>query len=134
MVNYPGTVVNSLSREVLDHSPCIISITTCIPKVKIFRFENYCILNEEFMQVLNHGWSIPVQETDEAKKLGGKFKNLRMVLKCWHKQLSNLVATIRNNKVILFFIDSMEAYRDLSIEECHFRKIVQEHFINLLEQ
>jgi hypothetical protein len=82
MVNYPGTVVNLLSREVSDHSTCLISITTEIPRVKNFRFENYWMLHEEFMQVLNHGWSIPVQLTDEAKKLEAKFKNLRRVLRC----------------------------------------------------
>jgi hypothetical protein len=81
MVNYPSTVVNTLSREVSDHSSCLISVTTYIPKVKIFMFENYWMLHEDFMQVLNHGWSIPVQLTDKAKKFGAKFKNLRRVLR-----------------------------------------------------
>jgi endonuclease/exonuclease/phosphatase family metal-dependent hydrolase len=49
MVNYPGTIVNSLSREVSDHSPCLISVTIYVPKVKIFKFENYWMLHEEFM-------------------------------------------------------------------------------------
>jgi hypothetical protein len=75
------------------------------------------MLHEEFMQFLNHGWSIPVQGTDEVKMLGAKFKNLRRVLRWWHKQLSNLAATIKNNKVILFFLYNMEEYRDLSVVE-----------------
>jgi hypothetical protein len=60
------------------------------------------------MQVLNHVWSIPVQVSDKAKKLDAKFKNLRRVLRSWHQQLSNLTATIRNNKVLLFFVGTVE--------------------------
>jgi hypothetical protein len=133
MVNYPSTVVNTLSREVSDHSSCLISVTTYIPKVKIFMFENYWMLHEDFMQVLNHGWSIPVQLTNKAKKLGAKFKNLRRVLRLWHQQLSNLMAILRNIKVLSFFLDTLEEYRDLSMQEWYFRKIVQDHMINLLE-
>jgi hypothetical protein len=116
MVNYPGSAVSRLSRDVLDHSPCLVSVTTYISKVKIFRFKNYWMLDEEFMQVLNHGWSIPVQISDKAKKLCAKFKNLRRVSRACQQQLSNLAATIRNNKVLLFFLDSVEEYRDLSVQ------------------
>lgn len=40
-VSYPGTNVSALSRQTSDHVPCLITITTDIPKGKIFRFENY---------------------------------------------------------------------------------------------
>jgi hypothetical protein len=111
MVKYPRIVVSTLSRDVLDHSPCLVSVTIDIPKVKIFRFENYWMLHEEFMQVLHHGWSVPIPFSDKARKLGAKFKNLRRVLRAWQQQLSNLAATIRNNKVLLFFLDTVEEYR-----------------------
>jgi hypothetical protein len=60
MINYHGTVVSTLSIDVSDHSLCLVSVTTDIPKVKIFKFENYWMLHGEFMQVLQHGWSVPV--------------------------------------------------------------------------
>jgi hypothetical protein len=72
--------------------------------------------------------------SDKARKLGAKFKNLRRVLRAWQQQLSNLAATIMNNNVLLFFLDSVEEYRDLSMQEWHFRKIVQDHLVSLLEQ
>jgi hypothetical protein len=48
--------------------------------------------------------------------------------------MSNLAATISNNKIALFLLDSMEEFRDLSLEEWNFRKLVQEHLENLLEK
>jgi hypothetical protein len=46
----------------------------------------------------------------------------------------NLNTTISNNKAVLSFLDMLEESRDLTLEEWNFRKIVQEHLANLLEQ
>lgn len=67
--------------------------------------------------IMEHGWSIPVQTEDKAKKVMARFKNLRRVLKQWQKQLSNLANTISNNKVILLLLDTLEEDGDLSLEE-----------------
>jgi hypothetical protein len=48
--------------------------------------------------------------------------------------LSNLAATIENNKLMLLFLDNLEQFRDLSLEECNFRLLVQKHLEDLLEQ
>jgi hypothetical protein len=40
-VNYPGTSITTLGRDTSDHMSCLVSISTDIPKAKIFRFENY---------------------------------------------------------------------------------------------
>jgi hypothetical protein len=40
-VSYPGSVVSTLSRDVSDHHPCLISMKIDIPKAKICRFENH---------------------------------------------------------------------------------------------
>jgi hypothetical protein len=37
----PNTLANALSRDTLDHTPCLISATTNIPKTHVFKFENY---------------------------------------------------------------------------------------------
>jgi hypothetical protein len=42
------------NRDISDHSPCLISISTDIPKAKIFKFENYWLLHDEFMPTLEH--------------------------------------------------------------------------------
>jgi hypothetical protein len=83
LTNYPGSSVTTLSRHTFDHSPCLITITTNIPKLRIFSFEKYRSLHGDFMQVMKNVWNIPVLLTDKAKRLGAKFKNLRRVLKFW---------------------------------------------------
>jgi hypothetical protein len=124
VTNYPGSFANYLSRDISDHSPCLISISTDIPKARIFRFENYWMLHEDFMNVFQHGWNIPVQHHDKAKMIGAKFKNLRRVLKYWHSNLSNLAAVITNTKIMIFLLDSMKEFRDLLVEEWNFRHLV----------
>jgi exonuclease III len=38
LMNYPGSSVQTLSRDVSDHSPCVVTISTDIPKAKVFSF------------------------------------------------------------------------------------------------
>jgi hypothetical protein len=62
---------------------------------KVFRIENYLLLHDEFLQVMQHGWNVTVSQLNKTKETGAKFKNLRRVSKVWHAQLSNINATIR---------------------------------------
>ena len=39
--NYPNTIVGPLPKPVSDHTPCVISIESSVPKSRIFRFENF---------------------------------------------------------------------------------------------
>jgi len=133
-LNYPGSTVHTLSRETSDHYPCVVKVSTDIPKPRVFRFENYWLLHDDFIQVMQHGWNVPTHHMDKAKKLVAKFKNLRRVLKAWQKTLSNLATVIANNKTILLFIDTLEEFRDLSIEEWNFRLLMRENLDKLLQQ
>jgi len=66
--------------ETSDHVPCTIHINTSITKGKNFRFEKYWMELSHFMDIVHHGWSLPVSYTDKAKIITTKFKNLRRVL------------------------------------------------------
>lgn len=70
--------------------PCVIKIQTDVPQSSIFRFENYWMQRDNFLAIVQHGWSLPTCQTDKTKIISAKFKNLRRVLKAWHLQLSNL--------------------------------------------
>jgi hypothetical protein len=120
--------------EPSDHVPCVISINTKIPKGKIFRFENYWMEHEHFMDIVAHGWNLPVFQTDKAKCLSAKFKNLQRVLKAWQLQLSNLKSNIDNVKLIMGLLDVLEEFRDLSVIEWNFRHLLQEKLAILLRQ
>ena len=66
------------------------TITTDIPRGYLFRFENYWLQLEDFIQQVQLGWSSPYQCTDAAKNVTAKFKNLRHTLKQWKQSLSAL--------------------------------------------
>jgi hypothetical protein len=48
--------------------------------------------------------------------------------------LSNLKGTISNVKLVLTFINFLEEFRDLSLVEWNFRKLLEEKLISLLKQ
>lgn len=47
-LSYPNSFVTSMSMETSDHTPCLISINTVIPRGHVFRFENFWMLHEVF--------------------------------------------------------------------------------------
>jgi hypothetical protein len=59
-----------------------------------------------------------------------KFKNFRRVLRQWHAQLPNLNKSIESNKMMISFLDTLEEFRDLSLEEWNFQKLIHENLEN----
>jgi hypothetical protein len=57
--------------------------------------------------------------------MAAKLKNLRRVLMLWHSQFRNMVKAIKNRKLVLLFLDILEEFRDLSLQEWNFRSLVQ---------
>ena len=90
--------------------------------------------HEHFLQIVQHGWSIPTFQTDVAKRLTAKFKNLRRVLKAWQQNISSLSATISNVKLVFSFMEILEEHRDLSLEEWNFKDILNERLVALVHQ
>jgi hypothetical protein len=133
-LTYPNTSTAALAMEPSDHAPCVISISTTIPKARIFHFENYWMEHEHFMDIVSHGWSVPTLQQDAAKTLTTKFKNLRRVLKAWQSQISSLKTNIANVKSVLIFMGILEEYRDLTVLEYNFRKVLKEKYDSLLHQ
>jgi hypothetical protein len=132
MTKYPGSHASTLSRDCSDHSPCLITMNTDIPKVQIFRLENYWLLHEEFMQIMEDGWNLPNNHSDKARRMVAKLKPLRKVLRGSNNYptLHELLSISR----LILSLDTLEEFRDLALEEWNFKKILQEHLTNLLEQ
>jgi hypothetical protein len=120
--------------ETSDHVPCLISISTAIPKTHIFRFENYWLQHEDFMNQVSFGWHSDFHHSDAAKMITAKFKNLRKVLKNWKRSLSNLKQNITNVKLTLDLLNFLEDFRDLSLVEWNFIIILESKLISLLQQ
>jgi hypothetical protein len=89
---------------------------------------------EHFMQVVNHGGSLPTYHVDAAKRLLTKFKNLRRVLKTWQRHTSSLSANVESDKLILSMMEILEEQIDLSIEEWKFKDILNDKLVDLLHQ
>ena len=51
---FPSTSASTLNMETSDHVP-LVSIAIDIPKGAVFRFENYLMAHENFMEVDQHG-------------------------------------------------------------------------------
>jgi hypothetical protein len=59
---------------------------------------------------------------------------MRKALREWHINLQSLAKTIENNKMMILFFDSLEEFRNLSIEEWYARNIIQTNLETLLQQ
>lgn len=120
--------------ETSDHVPCLVTVSTDIPRSHIFRFENFWLQHDDFAQQVQLGWVSPFSISDPAKNITAKFKNLRSVLKQWKQNLSSLKENIANVKLILSFLNILEEFIDLSLIEWNFRKLLEEKLISLLQQ
>lgn len=100
----------------------------------IFRFENYWMEHDHFLQVVQHGWSVPVTCSDPAKIIMARFKNLRRVLRSWQAHISSLSLLIINVKLLINFMEVLEEYRDLSLQEWNFKALLNENLTSLLNQ
>jgi len=106
--------------ETSDHWPCVIAVKTNIPKGRIFRFENYWMEHESFLPVVVAYWNGQFHQTDPTLLLLTRFKAQRAALRIWQSKLSNMEQTISNIKLVISFLDSIEEWRDLSIERIKF--------------
>jgi exonuclease III len=52
ILKYPDTTAKGLGRTPSDHCPCLVTISTSIPRPKAFRFENYWLKLQYFPQIL----------------------------------------------------------------------------------
>lgn len=120
--------------KTFDHTPCAISISTSIPKMHIFRFENFWLHHRDFLDIVQQSWSLPSHHSNLAKKIIAKFKRLGVALKSWKSTLSNLKISIANVKLVLYFVTLLEEFRDLYIAEWNFKRLLEQKLQNQLEQ
>jgi hypothetical protein len=71
---YPDTCAKTLSRDISDHVPCLVSFKSKIPKLKIFRFENFWMEFDGFVNLFQTTWLGLPCIPDKAKNLTAKFK------------------------------------------------------------
>jgi hypothetical protein len=129
---YPLTLVLPLAKITSDHLPCKIQIGTSIPKLNVFRFENYWVSHPGCADKVSSAWITPTRNFNSAHVISSKFKLLRRILKIWSRNLSNLSKMISNCSLTIEFFDKLEEIRDLHHQESAFRAIIKSHISNLL--
>lgn len=113
-----------------DHWPYV----TKIPRASVLRFKNHWLSHEDFINVAVNGWVAPDNISISAKILISQFENLRIELRAWKKQFPKLAITIENIKLVLHFLETVELFRSLSLQEWNFRNLVVAKLIDLLRQ
>lgn len=130
---FPNTLVMPQCKPISDHTPCVVTIQSSIPKSKVFRFENYWINHHGFFDVVQTSWDKPCYARNSAAKICKKLKNLRYELKKWSKSISRLSLLIENTNWAILMIDNLEERRLLTTPEANCRIILKKHLITLLD-
>ena len=126
------TQVAPLARTTSDHVPCVISISTTIPKAHIFRFENYWVHQPGFMDYVREVWNKFSHKHHISAVIMDKLKSLRFALKKWQKGLSHIKSLIEKCNWVILWLDDLEDWRRLSIPEKNFRNLCKMHHEHLL--
>lgn len=129
---FPNMLVKPLSKPISDHTPCVLTVDTAIPKCNLFHFESFWPDHPGFMNVLKESWCKPTKCSSSATNISAKLKRLRYALKKWSKSLSKLSLLIQNCNTVLLNLDELENLRSLTIPERNFRNILKAHIIRLL--
>jgi hypothetical protein len=112
----------------------VVTISSSIPKAKIFRFENYWLENPDFQNILAQSWNSGPTLPDSAMNLNAKFKRLRRILRQWKASMCSLKQTILNIRMIIFFMEVLGDFRDLSLMEWNFKAILENKLLDILEK
>jgi hypothetical protein len=112
------------SRPISDHVPFMINIGTKIPKASSFKFENHWAEHKVFLKIVELHWNNAPYFANAATCLSQRLKQVRMGLKNWSKNFSN-INRLHNSIWVLLLLDGLEEQRNLSNLERTLRKLVK---------
>jgi hypothetical protein len=131
-LQYPNTEVLPVAQITSDHIPCRIAVSTKIPRSTIFRFENFWVEHEGFLDTILNSWRSLSTNENSARNISSKLKRLRANLKSWSKNLLNLSLLISNCNTTILFLDQLEDSRGLFNIEANLGIIVKTQLQTLL--
>ena len=77
-----------MARLGLDHVPILIQVGTNIPKLQIFRFEEFWLEFDGFKDIVANSWQNRGSYRNDVHYLTARFKYLRQGIKKLSKNLS----------------------------------------------
>jgi hypothetical protein len=87
----------------------------------------------DFLNIVLLHWNTTPFFANAAKSINAKFKQVRMGLKKWRKNLQNFNKLLHNSEWVLLLLDGLEEQRHLCDVEISLRDLVKRHIANLLE-
>jgi len=112
----------------------VVSISTLIPRSRVFRFKFFWLKHQDYQSILTQNWDIPTNEGDKAKLITAKLKRLRKCLRDWQASMTNLKTTIANVRITILFLEVLADHRDLCLPEWNFKRLLEDHLLSLLEK
>jgi hypothetical protein len=112
--SFPSTSLTTLPRLASDHKPLLVSMSTSIPKSRIFRFENAWLHHPLFLPEVLPAWHQETPCPDAAGRLAGKLKRVRAAAKRWARQHRIPPSLIPNCRFLILLLDCLEEHRCLS--------------------
>lgn len=78
---FPSTFLSPQAKPTSDHTPILLSMSTAIPKAKLFRFENAWLLRQSFLPSVLPAWAEARRCNDAAGQLAACLKSTRAATK-----------------------------------------------------
>jgi hypothetical protein len=127
--SFPSTTLTTLPRLASDHKPLLVSMSTSIPKSRIFRFENAWLHHPLFLPEVLPAWHQETPCPDAAGRLAGKLKRVRAAAKRWARQHKIPPSLIPNCRFLILLLDCLEEHRCLSPPELQVRTVCRERLV-----
>jgi hypothetical protein len=117
--DFPDHDLSALASECSDHTPLLLRTDCSLPHLKRFRFENYWVKCDGYLQVVEEAWNAPLPwsntDIDAFRCLDFKLRNTA-------KNIGSVRLQLAIAKEIVFRLDSAQDSRSLAPHELALRR------------
>ncbi|XP_073354874.1 uncharacterized protein [Aegilops tauschii subsp. strangulata] len=118
LLGFVQTTASAVPTVTSDHIPILVQFGAGAAKSKLFRMENHWLVMEDTKKIISDGWSKgtrPFQSSDSL--ISFKMRRVRAGLRKWKRNRPTLELLIKNNKLVVDYLNTVEERRRLSTLE-----------------
>jgi hypothetical protein len=123
---FPNSSVSSQVRQISDHTPLLLQLSSTIPKASTFRLENSWLLHDDFLPCVLPAWHTAPANGGAVGSLAAGLKAVRREAKVWARRKRSPPCLHHNCKFLICLFDVFEEDRLLSQGELHLRELCHE--------
>ena len=131
---FPNSSITSQSRDISDHTPLLVHLSSNIPKTNTFRFENAWLLHSDFLPSVLPAWHDAASPNDTAGAMAASLKAVRRVAKVWARVKRSPPQLHHNCRFLIYLLDSAEEGRCLTAGEQLLRRLSQDRLALALQE